>query len=197
VGSAGSEQGLLSTAFAPDYAHSGRFYVDYTGRNGDVHVVQSRRSARNQNTADGASARKVVVIAHHAFPNHNGGQLQLGPGGDLYIGVGDGGSEGDPDNNGQHTHVLLGKLLRISPRPGGGYSIPAGNPFAGQHGKRPEIWAYGLRNPWRFSFDRLTGDLVMGDVGQDQQEETDFAPRGIGGQHELGRRREPGFSYSV
>jgi hypothetical protein len=122
----------------------------------------------------------VLTIPHHAFPNHNGGQMQFGPDGYLYLGVGDGGSENDPDNNGQNTDVLLGKLLRISPHPGDGYSIPAGNPFAGQPGRRAEIWAYGLRNPWRFSFDRMTGDLVIGDVGQDEQEEIDFASRGTG-----------------
>src|SRR5207245_6081232 len=110
--------------------------------------------------------------------NHNGGQLQFGPDGDLYIGVGDGGSEGDPHNYGQNTGVLLGKLLRIAPRPGGGYTIPRGNPFATGIGRRPEIWAYGLRNPWRFSFDRGTGDLLIGDVGQGPEEEVDFARRG-------------------
>jgi glucose/arabinose dehydrogenase len=122
----------------------------------------------------------VLTIDHHAESNHNGGQLQFGPDGDLYIGVGDGGSEDDPHNYGQNTSVLLGKLLRIAPRPGGGYTIPPGNPFAHQAGRRAEIWAYGLRNPWRFSFDRRTGDLIIGDVGQDTEEEIDFARRGHG-----------------
>ncbi|MFI5039494.1 MAG: PQQ-dependent sugar dehydrogenase, partial [Solirubrobacterales bacterium] len=116
----------------------------------------------------------------HRFSNHNGGQLAFGPDGDLYIGIGDGGSEGDPMNLGQNTSVLDGKILRISPRAAGGYAIPSDNPFVGSPGKRGEIWAYGLRNPWRFSFDRLTGDLAIGDVGQDKYEEIDFAPRGAG-----------------
>jgi glucose/arabinose dehydrogenase len=199
VGSDNSEQGLLSMAFAPDYARSGRFYVDYTGHNGDVHVEEYDRSAEDPNVADSASARAVLTIPHHQFPNHNGGQLQFGPEGDLYVGVGDGGSENDPENNGQNVDVRLGKLLRISPEPGGAYTIPNGNPFAAQAGKRPEIWAYGLRNPWRFSFDRRTGDLVIADVGQDQQEEIDFAPRGTGAGANYGwsifegrRRNKPG-----
>jgi glucose/arabinose dehydrogenase len=180
VNSNSTEQGLLSMAFAPDYAHSRRFYVDYTDRTGDVRIVQYLRAAHNQNVAERSSAKTVLTIPHHNATNHNGGQLQFGPDNDLYIGVGDGGMENDPFRLGQNNRVLLGKLLRISPKAGGGYSIPAGNPFVGRVGKRPEIWAYGLRNPWRFSFDRRTGDLVIGDVGQDQQEEIDFAPRGSG-----------------
>ncbi len=180
VNSSAKEQGLLSMAFAPDYAQSGLFYVDYTDRANNVRVVQYRRSMRDANRADPGSARRVLTIDHHLHANHNGGQLQFGPDGDLYIGVGDGGSENDPMNNGQNTDVLLGKLLRIRPGPGGGYSIPNGNPFTGMGGRRPEIWAYGLRNPWRFSFDRLTGSLVIGDVGQDHQEEVDLATRGQG-----------------
>ena len=162
VGSTGEEQGLLSMAFAPDYASSGLFYVYYTDHAGDIHVDQLRRSATNPDVADPGSARSVLSIEHHLYPNHNGGQLQFGPDGYLYLGVGDGGSEGDPLGNGQNTDVLLGKLLRIAPKPGGGYAIPAGNPFVGQAGKRAEIWAYGLRNPWRFSFDRKTGSLIVG-----------------------------------
>jgi glucose/arabinose dehydrogenase len=180
VKSTNSEQGLLSIAFAPDYQSSGLFYVDYTGANNDVHVVQYRRSADHPDRADAASARSVVTIDHHLYTNHNGGQLAFGPDGDLYIGAGDGGSEGDPLHNGQNTDVLVGKVLRIVPRPSGGYSIPRSNPFVGMPGKRPEIWAYGLRNPWRFSFDRVTGDLAIGDVGQDEQEEIDFTKRGTG-----------------
>jgi glucose/arabinose dehydrogenase len=130
--------------------------------------------------ADPLSARVVLRIDHHQFQNHNGGDLAFGPDGDLYIGVGDGGSEGDPHGNGQNTDTLLGKLLRIDPSPGGGYRVPNTNPFVGQAGKRPEIWAYGLRNPWRFSFDRLTGDLIIADVGGSVEEEIDFAPAGTG-----------------
>jgi glucose/arabinose dehydrogenase len=180
VNSSGEEQGLLSMAFAPDYQTSGLFYVYYTDRSNNLRIVQYRRTGGNANRADAASARTVLTIDHHTESNHNGGQLQFGPDGDLYIGVGDGGSEGDPHNYGQNTDVLLGKLLRISPRSGGGYTIPEGNPFAGAGGHRAEIWAYGLRNPWRFSFDRTTGDLIIGDVGQDTEEEIDFARRGHG-----------------
>lgn len=180
VNSSGEEQGLLSMAFAPDYARSGLFYVDYTGSGNDVHVVQYRRAGDDPNLADPPSARTVLTIDHRQFTNHNGGQLQFGPDGDLYIGVGDGGSEGDPMNRGQNTDVLLGKVLRIRPLPSGGYAIPSGNPFVGQPGKRPEIWAYGLRNPWRFSFDRLTGALVIADVGQVREEEVDYARPGMG-----------------
>jgi glucose/arabinose dehydrogenase len=199
VGSTGEEQGLLSIAFAPDYVSSDLLYVDYTDHSGNIHVDQLRRSATDPDVADPASARQVLLIDHHLYPNHNGGQLQFGPDGDLYIGVGDGGSEGDPLGNGQNIDVLLGKLLRIAPKPGGGYAIPADNPFVDQTGKRPEIWAYGLRNPWRFSFDHKTGALIVGDVGQDQQEEIDFAARRTGAGANYGwsvfegdRRNRPG-----
>jgi glucose/arabinose dehydrogenase len=194
-----TEQGLLGLVFAPDYARSGRFYVDYTLADNDIRVVQYRRSASNANIANPASAHVVLRIDHHKYTNHNGGQLAFGPDRDLYIGVGDGGSEGDPDANGQHTSTLLGKILRIDPSRGGGYTIPRTNPFAGHAGKRPEIWAYGLRNPWRFSFDRSTGDMIIGDVGQDSQEEIDYVPAGKGAGANYGwsiwegdRRNEPG-----
>ncbi len=180
VNSGGGEQGLLSMAFAPDYQTSGRFYVDYTDGSNNLQIIQYRRARTDPNRADTASARTVLTIDHHSETNHNGGQLQFGPDGDLYVGVGDGGSEGDPHNYGQNTGVLLGKLLRIAPGPGGGYTIPPGNPYSPGSGQRPEIWAYGLRNPWRFSFDRRTGDLIIGDVGQDTEEEIDFARRGAG-----------------
>jgi glucose/arabinose dehydrogenase len=179
VGSSGGEQGLLGLAFRPDYARSGLFYVYYTTPGNNIRVVQYQRSA-NANVANQASARVVLTIDHHRYTNHNGGQLAFGPDGHLYIGVGDGGSEGDPDNNGQNTGTLLAKILRIDPSPGGGYTVPRANPFVGRPGKRSEIWAYGLRNPWRFSFDRSTGDLIIGDVGQDLQEEIDVARAGTG-----------------
>jgi glucose/arabinose dehydrogenase len=198
VESRGTEQGLLSVAFAPDYQESGRFYVCYTIRGNDVRVAEYHRAAHNPNLAKPDSARIVLTVAHR-YANHNGGQLAFGPDGDLYIGLGDGGSEGDPMNLGQNTTVLDGKILRISPGANGGYSVPADNPFAGRPGTRPEIWAFGLRNPWRFSFDRMTGDLVIGDVGQDQEEEVDFAPRGTGAGANYGwsiwegdRRNKPG-----
>jgi glucose/arabinose dehydrogenase len=176
----GGERGLLSMAFARDYASSHRFYVYFTGLGGDIHIQEFRRSAGNPNVATHAGSRNLLTIAHHEFPNHNGGQLQTGPDGMLWAGVGDGGSAGDPHRHGQSLATPLAKLLRIDPRhPSGGrpYAIPAGNPFRGRPGARPEIWAYGLRNPWRFSFDRKTGALAIGDVGQDQVEEVDFAPK--------------------
>ena len=178
VNSGGGEQGLLSVVFAPDYRTSGRFYVYFTDNSNNIQIVQYRRARTDPNRADPASARAVLTIDHHAETNHNGGQLQFGPDGDLYVGVGDGGNERDPHNYGQNTGVLLGKLLRIAPRPGGGYTIPPGNPYAAGSGRRPEIWSYGLRNPWRFSFDRRSGDLIIGDVGQDTEEEIDFARQG-------------------
>lgn len=174
------EQGLLGIAFPADYATTGRFYVDYTVPGNDIRIAQYRRSPGNANLARPSSARTLLTIDHHAFSNHNGGQLAFGREGDLFIGVGDGGSEGDPDANGQNTDTLLAKILRIAPTADGGYTIPPGNPFAGRPGKRAEIWAYGLRNPWRFSFDRATGALIVGDVGQDREEELDFAPAGSG-----------------
>ena len=141
VNSGGGEQGLLSVAFAPDYRTSGRFYVYYTDPSNNLRIVQYRRAQGDPNLADAASGRTVLTINHHTETNHNGGQLQFGPDGDLYVGVGDGGSEGDPHSFGQNTAVLLGKLLRIAPRPNGGYAIPAGNPFKPGSGRRPEIWA--------------------------------------------------------
>jgi glucose/arabinose dehydrogenase len=199
VNSRDTEQGLLGLAFAPDYASSGRFYVDYTLADNDIRVVQYRRSASNANLADPASARVVLTIDHHLYANHNGGQLAFGAEGDLYVGVGDGGSEDDPQDNGQNTDTLLGKILRIDPSRDGGYTVPPTNPLVGQPGKRAEIWAYGLRNPWRFSFDRSTGALIIGDVGQNLQEELDFAPAGTGAGADYGwsiwegdRRNKPG-----
>jgi hypothetical protein len=174
----GGERGLLSMAFAPDYASSGPFYVYYTARSptGQVVIAEYRRSP-NPDVADSTTARPVLTIPH-PLSNHNGGQLQFGPDGYLYIGTGDGGGAGDPDGNGQNLETLLGKILRINPA-GAPYTIPADNPFVGQAG-RDEIWSYGLRNPWRFSFDRQTGDLVVGDVGQGNWEEIDFVPVGAG-----------------
>jgi glucose/arabinose dehydrogenase len=204
VNAHGQEQGLLGLAFAPDYATSGRFYVDYTLPSNSIRVVQYRRSAGDPDVADPGSARTVLAIDHHKFNNHNGGQLAFGPEGDLYVGVGDGGSEGDPESNGQNTNTLLAKILRVSPSANGGYTIPAGNPFAGRSRHRAEIWAYGLRNPWRFSFDRTTGALIVGDVGQDLQEEIDFAPAHTGAGANYGwsvwegdRRNKPGTARNA
>ncbi len=170
------EQGLLSMAFAPDYSQSGRFYVYFTDRGGNVRVQQFRRSKASPDRANHDSRRQVLFV-RHPYSNHNGGLLLFGPDRHLYVGIGDGGSEGDPRGYGPNVHTLLGKLLRIDPRAGGGYRSPRSNPFAGGRG-RPEIYAYGLRNPWRYSFDRKTGDLYIGDVGQNRWEEIDYARRG-------------------
>ena len=177
--SSGGERGLLSMAFAPDYARSGRFYVDYTDRNGHSRIVEYRRATPER--ADPRSAR-LLIFQRQPEPNHNGGLLLFGPDGHLYIGFGDGGGGGDPHGprgNGQNLGTLLGKILRIDPRPSGGrpYGIPASNPFARRQGARGEIWAYGLRNPWRFAFDPRTGALIIGDVGQNAVEEIDIVTR--------------------
>jgi glucose/arabinose dehydrogenase len=172
-----SERGLLSMAFAPDYASSGLFYVYFTDHSGDIHIQEFKRAGADR--AAKGSARDLLTINHREFGNHDGGQLQFGPDKFLYAGIGDGGGAGDPHNHGQSLDTHLAKLLRFNPRKGRPYSVK-GNPFAGRSGARKEIWAYGLRNPWRFSFDRRTGDLVIADVGQDSEEEIDFARRGRG-----------------
>ena len=179
VNSSGEEQGLLSMAFAPNYSSTGVFYVDYTSSNNDVHVVQYRRSGGDLNLANPRSADNVLTIGHRRLNNHNGGQLQFGPDGDLYVGVGDGGSEGDPYNHGQNTDVLLGKLLRIQPRPHGGFAIPKGNPSsasgASARQSGPTDCATRGGSP-----SIGTGALVIGDVGQNREEEVDYAARGTG-----------------
>ena len=167
----GSEQGLLGLAFPPDYASRGQFYVNYTGTSGVGDTVVARyRTGADADVADLASAQLLLRQAQ-PFPNHNGGHLAFGPDGHLYIGLGDGGAAGDPFGNAQKPATLLGKLLRIDVEAGvAPYAIPADNPFAN------EIWASGLRNPWRFSFDRDTGDLYIADVGQNAYEEVNFQP---------------------
>ena len=174
----GGERGLLGLAFHPDYAKNGRFFVNYTGAGGATTIAEFTRSGPT--TANRASARVLLTIAQ-PYENHNGGNLAFGPDGKLYIGMGDGGSGGDPQGNGQRLDTLLGKMLRIDVDAAKPYGIPAGNPFATTPGARPEIWAYGLRNPWRFSFDRVTGDLWTGDVGQGEFEEIDHARAGKAG----------------
>ncbi|HET8821958.1 MAG TPA: PQQ-dependent sugar dehydrogenase [Thermoleophilaceae bacterium] len=176
----GGESGLLSMAFAPDYARSPRFWVYYTDNQGFIQIDQFRTAAGTPNRADPGSRRSVIRVPHRRS-NHKGGQLQVGPDGMLYAGFGDGGGGGDPDENAQDLGELLGKLIRIDPRPDGGYSIPASNPFRGRSGSRGEIYAYGLRNPYRFSFDRRRGHLTIGDVGQNAIEEIDFVPGRSGG----------------
>ena len=169
----GGERGLLSIAFAPDYAKTRRLYAYYTGMNGDIRVSQLRRSAKSKVKVDPKSLRKVIQIPHRDAPNHNGGQVAFGPDGNLWLGTGDGGASCDPDGNSQNPSSLLGKLLRISPSKHGGYTIPDGNPFADGAG-RDEIYASGLRNPFRFSFDDPSGTIAIGDVGQNAIEEVDY-----------------------
>jgi len=182
VGSAGVEQGLLGLAFAPDFVRSGRFYVNYTNTHGDTRVVEFR-TRPNASRVNPRTAR-LVLAQPQPTPNHNGGNLQFGPDGMLYVGLGDGGPQKDPDNAGSNMGTWLAKNLRIDVAhrsPGKAYAIPRGNPFVGTAGARPEIWALGLRNPWRFSFDRVTGDMWIGDVGQNAVEEVDHASAGVGG----------------
>ncbi len=171
VNSQGNEQGLLGLAFHPDFKHNPYFYVNYTDTNGNTVIA---RFTANGDSADPASEKDLLHV-QQPFPNHNGGKMIFGPDGYLYMGLGDGGSQGDPHGNGQNTNVLLGKILRIDVDHGGPYAIPPDNPFA-NGGGRPEIWAYGLRNPWRFSFDRATNNLYIADVGQDTWEEVDVVP---------------------
>jgi glucose/arabinose dehydrogenase len=183
VDSSGNEQGLLGLAFHPDFKHNGFFYVNYTKRGGDTVIARFTASG---DSADPNSEVKLLGVSQ-PFPNHNGGGLVFGPDGYLYIGLGDGGSQGDPNGNGQNLKTFLGKILRVDVDHGSPYSIPPDNPFG------TEIWAYGLRNPWRFSFDRLTGDLWIGDVGQNLYEEIDFVPAGTPGGINFGWNRYEGF----
>jgi glucose/sorbosone dehydrogenase len=195
----GGEEGFLSIAFHPRYEKNRRFYVYFTNLMGDNQVVEFKRSKRSRLVASPATARQVLYLAHPTFGNHNGGQLQFGPGRFLFIGPGDGGGGGDPANNAQNPNSLLGKLLRIDPLPqvakkkGKGkkkrqrkgrvarapqpYGIPRDNPFVGRPGL-DEIYSLGLRNPYRFTFDSLTGAIVIGDVGQGCREEIDYRGRG-------------------
>lgn len=177
--SGGSEQGLLGLAFHPSFATNGYFYVDYTDGGGDTRIVRYTVSA-NPDVADPASALPILSQPQ-PFSNHNGGRIAFGPDGMLYIGMGDGGSGGDPQGHGQNPATLLGSILRIDVDAGSPYAIPADNPFVSHPTARRETWAYGLRNPWRFSFDRATGDLYIGDVGQNALEEISFQPGGSGG----------------
>jgi len=185
------ERGLLGLAFHPDYATNGLFYVHYTNTAGNTAVARYRVSA-DPNVADPASAQVLLNVTQPPFTNHKGGQLAFGPDGYLYIGLGDGGSGGDPDNRAQNRGTLLGKLLRIDVDGGFPYAIPATNPFRNTQGALPEIWAYGLRNPWRFSFDRQTGDLFIADVGQSAREEVNFQPSTSPGGENYGWRRMEG-----
>lgn len=172
--SAGGEQGLLGLAFPPDYATGGRFYVNYTAIPDGRTIVARYTVSVDQDRAD-AQSESVLITIPQPFSNHNGGQLAFGPDGYLYIGLGDGGSGGDPGNRAQDKTSLLGKILRIDSAPGDGqYGIPSDNPYVNNPTAASEIWALGLRNPWRFSFDRLTGNLYIADVGQSSREEVNI-----------------------
>ena len=190
---AGGEQGLLGLAFHPSFAANGRLFVHYSRAGDGATVISELTASPDRGSANPASERILLTVSQ-PFANHNGGQIAFGPDGYLYIGLGDGGSRGDPLGNGQNRQVLLGKILRIdvngSPPPGEAYRIPNSNPYAAggitPGGGLPEIWAYGVRNPWRFSFDRGTGDLYIGDVGQNLWEEIDRQPAGSRGGENYG-----------
>ena len=166
----GGEQGLLGMAFDPNYAGNGRFYIYYTNTAGDI-VIARYGVSTNPDIANAGAQAILKTIAHPTNQNHNGGMLAFGPDGCLYAGIGDGGGSGDPNGNAQNTNSLLGKILRLDPETGS--ACGTDNPFANGTGGAPEVWSFGLRNPWRFSFDRSTGVLYIGDVGQDQREEVD------------------------
>jgi glucose/arabinose dehydrogenase len=171
--SGGGEQGLLGLAFDPEYASNGRFFVHYTDVAGNTRMSRFLVSA-DPDRADPASEH-LLLSATQPFSNHNGGELTFGPDGLLYLGLGDGGSSNDPGGRGQSVADLLGSILRMDVRAGDSFTVPPDNPFVGQAGAEPTVWSYGLRNPWRFSFDRATGDLYIADVGQDQFEEINVA----------------------
>ncbi|PTA68279.1 PQQ-dependent sugar dehydrogenase [Deinococcus arcticus] len=186
---AGGERGLLGLAFDPAYKTNRRLYVHYTDRNGDTVLARYVAAAGGQQVNPGSA--QTLFTAQQPYPNHNGGQLAFGPDGFLYLGLGDGGSGGDPQNNGQNLASPLGKILRFDVR--GAAAKPApGNPFLTRSGANPNIWAYGLRNPWRFSFDRQTGDLIIADVGQNAFEEIDWQPRASRGGENYGWRVREG-----
>jgi glucose/arabinose dehydrogenase len=192
---AGNERGLLGLAFHPDYASNGYFFVNYTDADdASTEVVRYTVSA-DRDIANAASALPILSV-DQPFANHNGGMIAFGPDGMLYVAMGDGGDGGDPQNNGQRPETLLGSMLRLDVDGGSPYAIPADNPFVDHAGFREETWAYGLRNPWRFSFDRQTGDLYIGDVGQGAREEIDFQPAASDGGENYGWRiMEGGACY--
>jgi len=171
----GGERGLLGLAFHPRFRENGYFYVNYVGAGDSTHISRFSTSKSNPEIGDPQSELKLLTIKQ-PFENHNGGNICFGPDGYLYIGMGDGGSAGDPGNRAQNLKEYLGKMLRIDVDAGNPYRIPGTNPYFNDSSALGEIWASGLRNPWRFSFDRLTGDLWIADVGQNEIEEIDFQP---------------------
>jgi len=175
---AGGECGLLGIAFHPAFAKNGRFFVNYTTRQNGLHTIISEFHAEPNASEASVETERVILKFKQPFANHNGGQILFGPDGMLYIGTGDGGAAGDPFNNGQRLDTLLGKILRINVDDQQPYAIPRDNPFVEHATARPEIWAYGLRNPWRFCFDRVAGLLYAADVGQNQWEEIDVIEKG-------------------
>ena len=175
---AGGECGLLCVAFHPNFAKNGRFFVNYTTRQSGLHTIISEFHATPDAAGASAATERVILKFKQPFANHNGGQILFGADGMLYIGTGDGGSAGDPFNNGQRLDTLLGKILRIDVDGREPYAVPRDNPFVERAGAQPEIWAYGLRNPWRFCFDRATGLMYAGDVGQGKWEEIDIIEKG-------------------
>jgi glucose/arabinose dehydrogenase len=185
----GNEEGLLGLAFDPDFQGNGRYYVNFTDKE---HFTRIVRFTAADHASTAVATAEVVLRFKQPFENHNGGWLGFGPDGMLYIGNGDGGSGNDPNNNGQALDTLLGKILRIDVSPPTGYQVPADNPFVGTKDAKPEIWAYGVRNPWRCSFDRKTGDFWMGDVGQNAWEEVNFMPKGKGAGANYGWRLREG-----
>jgi len=179
------ERGLLSIIFPPGFKEKRYCYINYTDNAGDT-VVARFHLSQDPDIADPKSEEKILTVKQ-PYANHNGGQLAFGPDGYLYIGMGDGGSAGDPHKHAQNPSSLLGKMLRIDVESGKKpYAVPADNPFLNNKAFRPEIWTIGLRNPWRFSFDRKTGDLYMADVGQNKYEEIDFEPKGVKGGRNYG-----------
>lgn len=196
VNSNPNEQGLLGLAFHPDYLNNGQFFVNYTIGSEDSRVSRFTVSDTDPNVAD-PNSEEILIAQNQPYWNHNGGCLKFGPDGYLYASFGDGGSGGDPQDNGQKLSTMLGKLLRIDVDGASGYTIPADNPFVGNPDALDEIWAYGLRNPWRFSFDAVTGDIWIGDVGQNAWEEVDFQPASSTGGENYGWRCHEGLhNYS-
>lgn len=187
----GNEEGLLGLAFAPDFAKSGRFYLNFVDKDHHTRIVRLTSAGPDFSSADPGSM-EVLLSFKQDFENHNGGWIDFGPDGFLYIGTGDGGAANDPHQRAQAMDTYLGKILRLDVSGKSGYTLPKGNPFIGKDGVKPEIWALGLRNPWRCSFDRKTGDLWIGDVGQNRWEEINYLPRGTGAGSNFGWRLREG-----